>query len=81
MAFLLYFVVIVVSVASVLFGIDLASSPLPSMPNVPVGSTVAQAPASPSPEQADKLRAQKARAHEKRADNKQARAAGTADQR
>jgi hypothetical protein len=81
MAFLLYFVVIVVSVASVMFGIDLASSPLPSMPNVPVGSTVAQAPATPPPEQADKLQAQKARTHGKRADNTRASAAGAADQR
>ncbi len=43
MAFIFYFIVILVSAASVMFGIDLATSPLPSTPNVPIGR-VAQAP-------------------------------------
>jgi BA14K-like protein len=45
MAFIFYFIVILVSAASVMFGIDLATSPLPSTPNVPIGR-VAQAPPS-----------------------------------
>jgi BA14K-like protein len=44
MAFVFYFIVILVSVGSVIFAVDLASSPLPSTPNVPIGR-VAQAPA------------------------------------
>jgi len=45
MAFLLYFVVILVSAASVLFGLDLMTSPLPSVPNVPIGRSAQVAPA------------------------------------
>ncbi len=46
MAFLLYFVVILVSAASVLFGLDLMTSPLPSTPpNVPIGRSAHVAPA------------------------------------
>lgn len=71
MAFLLYFVVIVVSVASVMFGIDLASSPLPSTPNVPIGRTAATAV--PVAKRADK-----SRADEKLADKKPAPTIGRA---
>jgi hypothetical protein len=39
MAYLFYFMVILVSAASVMFGLDLATSPLPSTPNVPIGRT------------------------------------------
>ena len=39
MAFLLYFVVVLVSAATVMFGLDLATSPLSSPPNVPIGRT------------------------------------------
>jgi hypothetical protein len=46
MAFLLYFVVILVSAASVMFGLDLMNSPLPSTPNVPIGRSAQVAPAS-----------------------------------
>ena len=45
MAFLLYFIVILVSAASVLFGLDLATSPLPPTPNVPIGRSAQVAPA------------------------------------
>jgi len=45
MAFLLYFVVILVSAASVMFGLDLMTSPLPSTPNVPIGRSAHVAPA------------------------------------
>jgi len=45
MAFLLYFIVILVSAASVLFGLDLMSSPLPSTPNVPIGRSAQVTPA------------------------------------
>ena len=45
MAFLLYFIVILVSAASVLFGLDLMSSPLPSTPNLPIGRSAQLAPA------------------------------------
>jgi hypothetical protein len=44
MAFVFYFIVVLVSVGSVIFAVDLASSPLPSTPNVPIGR-LAQAPA------------------------------------
>jgi len=40
MAFLIYFFVLLVSAASVLFGLDLMSSPLPKTPNVPIGRSV-----------------------------------------
>ena len=40
MAFLIYFFVLLVSAASVLFGLDLMNSPLPNMPNVPIGRSV-----------------------------------------
>jgi hypothetical protein len=40
MAFLVYFFVLLVSAASVLFGLDLMSSPLPKTPNVPIGRSV-----------------------------------------
>ena len=45
MAFLLYFIVILVSAASVLFGLDLATSQLPPTPNVPIGRSAQVAPA------------------------------------
>lgn len=45
MAFLFYFVVILVSAASVMFGLDLMTSPLPSTPNVPIGRSAQVAPA------------------------------------
>ena len=45
MAFLLYFVVIVVSAASVMFGLDLATSPLSPPPNVLIGRAAHVAPA------------------------------------
>lgn len=40
MSFLIYFFVLLVSAASVLFGLDLMSSPLPKTPNVPIGRSV-----------------------------------------
>ena len=40
MSFLIYFFVLLVSAASVLFGLDLMSSPLPNTPNVPIGRSV-----------------------------------------
>jgi hypothetical protein len=40
MSFLIYFFVLLVSAASVLFGLDLMNSPLPNMPNVPIGRSV-----------------------------------------
>ena len=43
MAFIFYFIVILVSAASVMFGLDLVTSPLPPSVNVPIGR-VAQAP-------------------------------------
>lgn len=51
MSFLIYFFVLLVSVASVLFGLDLMSSPLPSTPNVPIGRSVQISP-QPLPRQA-----------------------------
>lgn len=48
MSFLIYFFVLLVSAASVLFGLDLVTSPLPKTPNVPIGRSVhieAKAPA------------------------------------
>ncbi len=48
MSFLIYFFVLMVSAASVLFGLDLMNSPLPNTPNVPIGRSVqiaAQPPA------------------------------------
>ena len=44
MAFLIYFFVLLVSAASVLFGLDLMSSPLPRTPNVPIGRSVQVSP-------------------------------------
>ena len=43
MAFIFYFIVILVTAAGAMFGLDLATSPLPPTPNVPIGR-VAQAP-------------------------------------
>jgi BA14K-like protein len=43
MAFIFYFIVILVTAAGVMFGLDLATSPLPSTPNVPIGR-MARAP-------------------------------------
>ena len=40
MSFLIYFFVLLVSAASVLFGLDLMTSPLPRTPNVPIGRSV-----------------------------------------
>lgn len=40
MSFLIYFFVLLVSAASVLFGLDLMNSPLPKTPNVPIGRSV-----------------------------------------
>jgi hypothetical protein len=40
MSFLIYFFVLLVSAASVLFGLDLMSAPLPNTPNVPIGRSV-----------------------------------------
>ena len=40
MSFLIYFFVLLVSAASVLFGLDLMTSPLPNTPNVPIGRSV-----------------------------------------
>lgn len=52
MAFIFYFIVILVSAASVIFGLGLATSPLPSTLNVPIGR-VAHAPMPAHIEQAD----------------------------
>ena len=49
MSFLIYFFVLLVSAASVLFGLDLMTSPLPNTPNVPIGRSVQVA--SPPPAQ------------------------------
>jgi hypothetical protein len=49
MSFLIYFFVLLVSAASVLFGLDLMTSPLPKTPNVPLGRSVQ--PATPAPKQ------------------------------
>ena len=49
MAFLLYFVVILVSAASVMFGLDLMTSPLPSTPNVPIGRSAQMTPPPAAP--------------------------------
>ncbi len=43
MAFIFYFIVILVTAAGAMFGLDLVTSPLPPTPNVPIGR-VAQAP-------------------------------------
>jgi hypothetical protein len=56
MAFLLYLFVLLVSAASVMFGLDLMTSPLPSTPNVPIGRSVrhaAQEPAAPQIKKAE----------------------------
>ena len=50
MSFLIYFFVLLVSAASVLFGLDLMSSPLPNTPNVPIGRSV-QVASPPLPRQ------------------------------
>jgi len=47
MAFLFYFVIILVTAASVIFGLDLMTSPLPSTPNVPIGRSAQMTPAAP----------------------------------
>ena len=53
MSFLIYFFVLLVSAASVLFGLDLATAPLPKTPNVPIGRSVQMA-AQPSQQQRKK---------------------------
>jgi BA14K-like protein len=62
MAFLFYFVVVLVTAASVMFGLDLATSPLPPGPNVPIGR-VAYAP---PPAHADRASAKAKRAADNR---------------
>lgn len=62
MAFLLYFVVILVSAAAVMFGLDLATSPLPSTPNVPIGRVAHVTPPSPAQRTARATRADEAAA-------------------
>ena len=47
MAFILYFIVILVSAASMVFALDLANSPLPSTPNVPIGRIAHSPPSVP----------------------------------
>ena len=59
MSFLIYFFVLLVSAASVLFGLDLMNSPLPNTPNVPIGRSVQVV--SPPPQQRE-LRAADERA-------------------
>lgn len=66
MAFIFYFIVILVSTASVMFGIDLATSPLPSTPEVPIGR-VAQMPQSAHIRPARKERGKAKRAADNRA--------------
>lgn len=39
MSFIIYFAVLLIAAASALFGLDLMTSPLPTMPNVPLGRT------------------------------------------
>ena len=51
MAFLIYFFVLLVSAASVLFGLDLMNSPLPNTPNVPIGRSVQMAAQPPAQRQ------------------------------
>jgi hypothetical protein len=51
LSFLIYFFVLVISTAGVLFGLDLVTSPLPPQPNVPIGRTVQ---ISPQPQQPQK---------------------------
>ena len=53
MSFLIYFFVLLVSAASVLFGLDLVSAPLPKTPNVPLGRSV-QVASAPSQQQRKK---------------------------
>jgi hypothetical protein len=53
MSFLIYFFVLLVSAASVLFGLDLVTAPLPKTPNVPIGRSVQMA-AQPSQQQRKK---------------------------
>jgi len=60
MSFLIYFFVLLVSAASVLFGLDLMNSPLPNTPNVPIGRSVQVV--SPPPAQQRELRAADERA-------------------
>ncbi len=60
MSFLIYFFVLLVSAASVLFGLDLMNAPLPNTPNVPIGRSVqavAQPPVSPRQKRAADERA------------------------
>jgi hypothetical protein len=69
MAIVLYLFVLLIAAGSVLFGLDLATSPLPSGPNVPIGRSVrhvASAPASP-----DKIVHQETAADRKRADDRE----------
>jgi hypothetical protein len=51
LSFLIYFFVLIIGTASVLFGLDLVTSPLSPQPNVPIGRTVQ---ISPQPPQAQK---------------------------
>jgi hypothetical protein len=48
MSFLIYFFVLLVSAASVLFGIGLATSPLPKTPDVPMGRSAQAAGTAPA---------------------------------
>jgi hypothetical protein len=57
MAFFFYFIVILLSAASVMFGLDLATSPLPRTPNLPIGRVDHTPPPAPI---------KQARDHEKR---------------
>jgi hypothetical protein len=51
MAFVLYFFVLLVSAASVVVGLDLMTSPLPSTPNVPLGRSAPRIAAEPPAQQ------------------------------
>ena len=62
MSFLIYFFVLLISAASVLFGLDLMSSPLATTPNVPLGRV--QAVSKPLPQQAkQQVEAHQAKQH------------------
>jgi BA14K-like protein len=47
MSFVIYFFVLIICGVSVMFGFDLLTSPLPTMPNVPIGRTAHLAPLKP----------------------------------
>jgi len=55
MAFLLYLFVLLLSAASVMFGLDLMNSPLPSTPNVPIGRNVHEAVSQPVQHKATRI--------------------------